>query len=104
MYLAIADYPRGEERCDSNQGTLHLGDSPRWILLDGAVDRSVHRFEGDLLGNAGGDDPPGLLPHRGHRRPESAAADRREGKKEVSLPPEGGKQNSPGALALGAIR
>jgi hypothetical protein len=34
-------------------------------VVDAVVDRSVHRLKGDLLRHGGGDDPPGLLPHRG---------------------------------------
>ena len=33
-------------------------------IIDAVVDRSVYRLERDLLRHAGGDDPPGLLPHR----------------------------------------
>jgi hypothetical protein len=34
-------------------------------VVDAAVDRSVHRLEGDLLRHPGGDYPSGRLPHRG---------------------------------------
>jgi hypothetical protein len=34
-------------------------------VVDKIVDRPVDRLEGNLLRHAGGDDAPGLLPHRG---------------------------------------
>src|SRR5881409_3726463 len=34
-------------------------------LVDAVVDRPVYWHEGDLLRQAGGDDPPRLLPHGG---------------------------------------
>jgi len=66
-FLARHDFHcRGAGACADHRAKVRAVMVLRPVgVVDAAVDRSVHRLEGDLLRQAGGDYPPGRLPHRG---------------------------------------